>query len=293
MNLLRAVDAILRASLSICVIGLYSCMNKSILMHKSLVSDTGLSVNLYGSGDPVLFISGLGGRGEFWSSLVPCFSSKFLVVLHDHRGCGNSMRSLISYSIDQMANDVLSLMKELSIERASIVGHSTGGAIGQLLAARFPKKVRKLVLSSTWPGPSEYFTELFKLRLDILKNNGPEVYMRDGILRGYPPSFLSKYSNTIIGNTKARLKFFSGTEIETSRINAVMEHDIRSELKNITSDTLVVCAKDDQITPAEFSDELELAIPGAQKVIFPYGGHFTPHTIADEFNGLVSDFLKA
>jgi aminoacrylate hydrolase len=261
-------------------------------MDKVLLGDIEISVNLRGAGEPVLFISGLGGKGDFWSSCAPYFSPNFLVITHDHRGCGESTRSKIDYSIDQMATDVLSLMDVLSIKSANIVGHSTGGAIGQLIAVNAPHRVKRLVLSSTWPGPSQYFTELFKLRLSILKKNGPEAYLLDGILRGYPPSFLSSHPDIIRGNTQSRLESFPGVDIEESRINALLSHDIRFKLKDIDIKTLVVCAKDDQITPVEFSDELVLEIPGAKQVVFPYGGHFTPLTLMDAFNQVVGDFLR-
>jgi pimeloyl-ACP methyl ester carboxylesterase len=57
------------------------------------------------------------------------------VVIHDHRGTGQSSRSHIHYTVDQMTDDLLVVMDHLKIEKAHLVGHSTGGAIGQTLAA--------------------------------------------------------------------------------------------------------------------------------------------------------------
>jgi aminoacrylate hydrolase len=57
------------------------------------------------------------------------------VVIHDHRGTGESSRSRIRYSVDQMTDDLLAVMDDLRIVKAHLVGHSTGGAIGQTMAA--------------------------------------------------------------------------------------------------------------------------------------------------------------
>ncbi len=80
-----------------------------------------------GEGDPVLLISGLGGRAAFWSELVTALAPHFDVISHDHRGTGASTKSKIEYSVSQMAGDVLKLMDALNIPKAALVGHSTGG----------------------------------------------------------------------------------------------------------------------------------------------------------------------
>ena len=81
---------------------------------------------------------------------LPRLARRFRVVVHDHRGSGQSTMSRISYSAEQMAEDVLGLMDQLAIERAHFVGHSMGGAIGQVLAIERPKRLRRLVISSSW-----------------------------------------------------------------------------------------------------------------------------------------------
>ena len=83
-----------------------------------------------GDGPPLLLVPGLGGIGSFWMHQVAAFARDFRVVTHDHRGTGQSSRSRITYSVDQMADDVLRLMDVLKIDAAHCVGHSTGGAIG-------------------------------------------------------------------------------------------------------------------------------------------------------------------
>jgi aminoacrylate hydrolase len=242
---------------------------------------------------PVLLVSGLGGRAVFWDPVVPSLTPRFKVITHDHRGTGASTKSKIDYSVAQMARDVLALMDALGVEKAALVGHSTGGAIAQHLALNNADRLSAIVLSATWSGPSVYFKELFDLRLAVLETAGPEAYLTDGILRAYPPDHLNAHAEIITGTKAQRVAAFPGVDIERSRIHAVQSHDLRARSHEIALPTLVIGAADDQITPVAFSEELAAAIPNAQKVILPRGGHFVPHVETRAYNQAVSAFLTS
>ena len=103
-------------------------------MTRILVGDGSMYYEREGIGFPVLLISGLGGVASFWRDQVPTFAKQFDVITHDHRGIGQSYPSRSGYTVDRMAADVIGLMDALEVERAHVVGHSTGGAIAQILA---------------------------------------------------------------------------------------------------------------------------------------------------------------
>ena len=111
----------------------------------------------HGSGPPLFLVSGLSGVASFWSQNLDAFARYFSVIVHDHRGVGQSSPSRIAYSVDQMADDVLHLVDGLGYERVNLIGHSTGGAIGQILAIDRPDRIDRLVLSGTWTNPDPYF----------------------------------------------------------------------------------------------------------------------------------------
>ena len=105
-----------------------------------------LAYGVVGDGPPLVLVSGLSGVASFWDPLVPALAERRRVILHDHRGTGASSRCLIPYSVDRMAADVLALMDHLGVARADVMGHSTGGAIGQTLAVEHADRVGRLVL---------------------------------------------------------------------------------------------------------------------------------------------------
>ena len=91
---------------------------------------------------------------------------------------------------------------------------------------------------------------------------------------------------------KLTLAAFPPPEIVASRIDAIVAFDRSAQLSRIKAPTLVLCAKDDAITPAYFSEELAQKIPGAKLVLLPEGGHCASETALDAFNRAVLDFLK-
>ena len=209
-----------------------------------------------GEGPAVLLIPGLGGRAAFWSQQIAPFAEHFRVITHDHRGAGRSDRPAITYSVQQMAKDVLYLMDSLGIDKAHAVGHSKGGAVVQQLALDTPDRLDRIVLSASWAGPTSFFKALFALRKRILVELGPEAYLLDGILRAHPAGHVAKNWAQIETTAADRLKAFAGLDIEGRRIAAVVAHDLRDRIPEIRHQALVVCAEDDQITPISFSREL-------------------------------------
>ena len=137
-------------------------------MPRISIGDCQLYVERHGAGFPVLFISGLNGLAAYWRDQVPGFSAKFDVLLHDHRGVGQSDHSRVAYTVERMAEDVLRLMDALGIARAHVIGHSTGGAIAQVLAIEHPNRLASVVIAASWTKADAYFRRLFALRKDIL-----------------------------------------------------------------------------------------------------------------------------
>jgi aminoacrylate hydrolase len=261
-------------------------------MPKASIGDAEIYYEESGQGEPLLLVPGLSGQGAFWSPQVADLSRDFRVVIHDHRGAGQSTHSRITYSVEQMADDVLKLMDALRIETAHFVGHSTGGAIGQVLALDHPRRLRSLVLSATWAGPDPYFRRVFESRKEVLQTLGLEAYLRASALFLMPPAWVSANDRVLTEQHRAALAGAAPIEVMTSRIDAIVRHDRRARLGEIRVPTLVIVAQDDMITPRFYSDELASRVPGAKLVVLDGGGHFAPVAAADSYNRAVGGFLR-
>jgi aminoacrylate hydrolase len=245
-----------------------------------------------GVGPPLLLVPGLSGQGSFWSPQMAYFAMDYRVITHDHRGAGHSSHSRIRYSVEQMADDVLRLMDKLGIDRAHFVGHSTGGAIGQVIAQDHPERLRTLVLSATWSGPDPWFRRLFESRRDILLHGGIEAYLRASALFLYPPWWVSANDAALADALREALAGAPPAEVIASRIDAILRFDRRARLGEIRVPTLVIVAADDLVTPRYYSVDLAERIPGARLIVLEAGGHFAPRVAAPAFNSAVAAFLR-
>jgi pimeloyl-ACP methyl ester carboxylesterase len=90
--------------------------------------------------DPVAALQALGGTQVILgASEVPNrLKTDFRCVAYDHRGWGESDKPETSYSVHDLANDAEALIQTLGLMRYVLIGHSMGGKVAQLLAAKRP-----------------------------------------------------------------------------------------------------------------------------------------------------------
>jgi aminoacrylate hydrolase len=260
-------------------------------MPKIKVGEVNLYYETHGTGDPVLLVPGLGGAGSYWQPQIGPFAERYQVVPHDHRGTGQSDHVVMKYSVDQMTDDVLGLMDALGIERAHLVGHSTGGAIGQIMAIEHPERLRSLVIANSWTKADPFFIRCFDVRSELLRKSGAAAYQHAAPVFLFPSWWIRDNAEKIAQAEEASLPSFPPAEIMLSRIEAIVAFDRTQELSKIQTPTLVVCARDDHLTPAYYSEELAAAIPGAKLAMLDHGGHSCSMTVPEEFNKRVLSFL--
>lgn len=256
------------------------------------VDDVEIYTETVGHGPDLLLVAGLGGRHEFWTKQIMPLSKHFRVTVHDHRGVGKSTPDKVVVGAEHMADDLIALMDALDIPNAHLIGHSTGGAIGQHIALKAPERINKLVLSSSWAGPDSYFAQLFATRREVLINCGPAAYITMGSFLATPAWHLQEQIKSPRSFLNDRVKKFPGLEVELSRLAAVVAHDLRSHVHQISHTTLAIGAKDDQITPFGFTQELAEKIPNASLHMMQHGGHFAPMTVSTEYNKKIIEFLN-
>ena len=261
-------------------------------MPKVDIGDAEIYYEEKGEGAPIMFVPGLGGGGAIWSNQVEALSGSYRTIIHDHRGCGQSTYSLIEYSVDQMAADAIKLMDALGIDRAHWVGHSTGGAMGQIVAQDYPDRLASLVLSATWPGQDEYFSRAFAARKSVLSTLGTVEYARHSILTLLPPWYVAENPDRIVQMEKYLAGSDQPVEIIESRIDEISAIDRRDRMGCKHIPALVIVAEDDMVTPRYLSDQLAEGVPGAEKVILKTGGHFVLHVLVEEYNAALIDFIQ-
>jgi aminoacrylate hydrolase len=244
-----------------------------------------------GSGAPLFLVPGLGGDGRFWGANVAELARHFTVIVHDHRGTGRSTLSKIVYSVGQMADDALQLIEGLGYDKVHWCGHSTGGAMGQVLAIDHPGRIDRLVLSATWARTDVFFRRSFEVRAMILRELGPAAYQKSSALALNSPWWVRDHDADLAAAEAKATQTIPVPEIMLSRIAAIIAHDRYDQLQQVKARTLAICARDDMVTPLYFTEELVRLIPEARSYVLPDGGHFYPQVHGVEFCRVLTSFL--
>jgi pimeloyl-ACP methyl ester carboxylesterase len=161
------------------------------------INQVDLYYETHGSGDPLLLIPGLGSDATTWAQFLPAFPD-FQTIIVENRGSGRSAKPAGPYSTEMMAEDAIALLQHLGIERTHVIGKSMGGMVAQWIAARWPEKVRSLVLASTLMRHDGYGEELLEL--------GRIVAQKAGLFAAYRLSFLLSYSHEYCMTNRSRLE---------------------------------------------------------------------------------------
>lgn len=246
-----------------------------------------------GEGAPVVLVSGLGGTGAYWGPQIEALSRQYQVITYDQRGAGGSDHPDMAYSIEMLADDLEALISALGVERPALIGHSTGGAIGQILAARGPDLLRGMVQYASWSRSDVHFNWVFRLRRALLAGAPIEEYVHGSALFLYPPEHVQKGGAALSERLLGSVGTFPDPAIIMRRIDAIMAHDAMAVLGRIRIPTLVVCANDDILTPPYQARILAEAIPEAELRVLPEGGHSLSETQPEIFNRIVLDFLAS
>jgi pimeloyl-ACP methyl ester carboxylesterase len=221
-----------------------------------------------GSGDPLLLIHGLSGSGRWWARNVDSLSERHRVYVVDLAGFGRS-RSAPRIRLHDTAAFLRRWMDAVQIERASIVGHSMGGAIAATLAADHPDRVDRLIAVNA--------AALMANRRDLVFRFGS-----GRVIASLSPSFLP-----VLMADSLRAGPFSLLGAARDVLNA----DLRTKLGQISVPTLVVWGANDRLLPVTLGQQLSQAIPDARLTVIPRAGHNPMWDQPEAFNTTVINFL--
>jgi len=242
-------------------------------------------------GEILILSAGLGGSAEFWRPNVEALAERHRVLLYDHRGTGRSDRGVPdSVTVDDFADDILALMDALGISAATLIGHAVGGVAALALALKAPSRLRRLAVVNGWASPDPHFLRCFEARLALLRDSGPEAYLRAQPIFLYPAPWSSEHNDEIEAELAAQLKAFQGTGTLTKRIAALTQFDVFSRLEEIAAPVLVLSAPDDTLVPWQAARALADGLPNCV-AYHAFGGHALNRTAPKQFNDIVLAWL--
>lgn len=234
----------------------------------------------------LLLLQGQANSHAWWRRVRPALDRRFFTVTLDYRGTGGSRGPVGQWSTASFAADAAHVLQALGIGSAGVYGTSMGGRIAQLLAARTPQAVDRLVLACTSPGGRHAHERTAQVRRALA--------VRDPLAQRqvlhelfYTPAWPhGPAESTLLGDPTMT------TAERRAHLRVSDEHDAWDELPRITAPTLVLHAEHDQMVPPENAPLIAARIPGSRLRVLARGRHAFFEEAADEVTPLVADFLE-
>ncbi len=247
---------------------------------------TTIAFKRIGKGPPLLLLHGAEADHSMFDAFAPLLADDLTVIAYDQRDSGGTINPASPYGFEELADDAAALITALGYRRANVFGTSFGGVIAQVLAARHPERVDRLVLSSTFrpgaPLPSinpEFprFAEL-RSRLPGSASEFAEFFFTRDYLAAHPEA------SSIFGGNKR-------TDEQKARRGAVIPRPISVDLGSITATTLVVVGAEDRLSPPAHTLSLAKDIKGAKTATIAGVGHVATRQDPAAVAAVVKAFL--
>jgi pimeloyl-ACP methyl ester carboxylesterase len=224
-------------------------------------------INLYyethGSGRPLVLLHGGLGSGEMFGPVLPMLAERHKVIAVDLQGHGRTADIDRPIDVRLMAGDIAALMEHLRLDTADLVGYSLGGGVALQTAAKYPAKIRRLVMVSANLRPDAIYPEMRAQQGQV--NAAAAEFMKDTPMyqlyqRVAPrpedfPRLLTK-----IGESMSK------------------DFDFTEEVRGLQMPTLVIAADADMAPPSHYVEVFKLLDGGLRDGGWmgegrPRGGH--------------------
>ena len=241
---------------------------------------------------PILMIQGLGASKNAWNLQRIAMATRFRSISLDNRGAGRSDKPTQPFTLEQMADDAIAVLDAAGVETAHVVGASMGGVISQIIAVKYPHRVRSLTLVCTACRNHPWRQELLQSWAHTAEEKGmievgkeaAQWVMSPRSFRRLVPAF------TWMGPLAALRPRHSFV----SQIQAILDtrEDLVDELSSITAPTMVIVGNQDILTPRGDSEEIAERIPNAELVVISGAAHGLMMEHSTTFNKILIEFLQ-
>lgn len=249
------------------------------------------------SGVPVILLNHLAAVLDNWDPrVVDGIAAQHRVITFDNRGIGASTGTTPD-TVEAMATDAIAFIRALGFDEVDLLGFSLGGMVAQVIVAREPRLVRRLILAGTGPAGG----------VGIDKVTG--VTISDSVkatLTFKDPKENLFFTKTAHGKAEAKKFVARLKERKADRDASIAIGAFRTQLKAIHSwgtaapadlstigqPVLVANGDHDRMVPTSNSHDLASRIPDAKLVIYPDAGHGGIFQYHDEFVAETLAFLS-
>lgn len=240
---------------------------------------------------PVILLHGYPFNKMMWQGQLDFFKSSYRLIPYDIRGFGKSTDEKSFLSIDLFADDLIQFMDELSIDKAIVCGLSMGGFIALNALKRFPDRFEALVLCDTQciADTAEVKEKRYRI-IDEIRVEGATNFKEEFTKNVFCKESVSSKKELV--NNLRNVVFSNSQHIISMGLTALAERSATcSTLDEITIPTLIICGREDEVTPLAQSEFMHASIKGSILHVIDNAGHVSNLEQPDKFNKHLLDFL--
>jgi haloalkane dehalogenase len=250
-----------------------------------------------GEGDPVVLLHGIPTWSFLYHDVIPQLAQHCRVVAPDFLGHGYSdRRDRFDRSLVAQTQALLGLLDGLKIERATLVGHDTGGGVALITAIEHPQRVERLVLANAVAYDSWPIEDMIQLGNPEWRSKDP-AEVAEFVVSGLPDGIHRKerltteFREGIVApycDEEGKISLIrNASSLNTNHTTALIDRH-----REIVAPTLVVWGVHDPWQKIEDGERLAQEIPGAviERVD---ASHWIPWDAPDEFTSAIVGFLRA
>jgi non-heme chloroperoxidase len=261
-----------------------------------------LSYADYGAGKPIVLIHGWPLSHRMWEKQILALTAAgYRVIAYDRRGFGESYKPWEGYNYDTLAADLHSIMEELDLRDAVLVGFSMGGGeVARYIGTYGTKRLAKAVLfSSVTPYLSKTGDNPEGVDASVFEE------MHQGILKDRP-AFLKEFTKMffnwdtdgedLLSTPMLRhtwdIAVWASPKATYDCVTAFATTDFREDLKKFNIPTLILHGDKDHTVPFEVSGKrTHEMIPDSELVVIEGGAHGLTATQPERVNDALLSFI--
>jgi 3-oxoadipate enol-lactonase len=233
-----------------------------------------------GSGDPILFIHGLGGTANVFRPQATVLAQFFSCYRFDLPGAGRSPSNGAA-TIDELVDAVSRLLKKLTVDKpAHVIGHSMGTVIAQHLALKSPGKVRSLSLVGPIHAPAEAGRASLRERATSVRTDGMRSTADKLVLAG--TSAETRAARPEVAAFIRELLMGQDPEGYARHCEALAD-STAADVAQIAIPALLMTGDEDRTSPPPVAAALATTFTNAQFELIPRAGHWLtleqPHKV--------------
>lgn len=245
-----------------------------------------------GHGPVVVLSHALGCHLGMWDEVTALLQDRYTVLRYDQRGHGQSERTTAPYSIDDMADDAATLIREVVPGPVHFAGLSLGGMVAQALAVRHPTLVKSIVIANSTDYYDEAARTMWHARVQTVRMQGMAAITEGALQRWFTPEFRADpiRGAARVQALRSELELCDAATYAAS-CAAVAGIDFRASNPRIACPTLVIAGERDEATPPAMSQAIAAAIP-CTRLATLQAAHLSAVEQPAAFSALLNNFWQ-